>query len=101
MTESRHTPGPWKPSGPTGAVKSEAGQLVAMVYGDDPECAVDDRMCANANLIAAAPRLLEALKLIIADRDETGAEFVGRPIPIRNSSIDAARAAIARAEGQS
>jgi hypothetical protein len=45
--------------------------------------------------------MLVALKLIIADRDDTEAVFAGRPIPIRNSSIDAARAAIARAEGRS
>ena len=35
--------------------------MVASIYGDDPDCKPDDRMLANARLIAAAPDLLLAL----------------------------------------
>ena len=56
---SKHTEGPWKHS----TTYSVYGQnkMVASVYGDDPECKPDDRLKANATLIAAAPELLEAL----------------------------------------
>lgn len=47
-----------------------------------------------ATLIAAAPALASALAQIVRDRDETEAEFWGKPTQIRNSSIDAARAAL-------
>ena len=57
---TKHTPGAWSASGT--AVWSDK-QLVASVYGDDPDCKPDERMKANARLIAAAPELLEALKL--------------------------------------
>jgi hypothetical protein len=46
------TPGPW--SANTTAVWS-GDKIVASVYGDDPDCHPDERMVANASLIAAAP----------------------------------------------
>lgn len=58
MTNAQHTPGPWKHHPPTGTVKAADLNLVALVYGDDPECAEDARQIANCHLISAAPDLL-------------------------------------------
>lgn len=85
MTQAKHTPGPW--SDPTGTSVYAGKKLVAAVYGDDPECKSDDRMTANARLMAAAPDLLEAL--IHCATDE-GPE---------QEWLDRARAAIAKATG--
>lgn len=90
----KHTKGPWRigncPSydGYTGkpyrniwAGDGDAAQVIARAidYGD-----VD----ANAALVAAAPDLLEALKGVLRVADRKTVEF------------DAARAAIAKAEGK-
>jgi hypothetical protein len=85
MIKVKHTPGTWHSHGT--AVWSGA-KLVAVVYGDDPNCKPDGRMKANAHLIAAAPELLNALT-VLADV----AERKGIP-------CDAARAAIAKATGE-
>jgi hypothetical protein len=50
----------------------------------------EDERCANARLIAAAPDLLAALKAIVNRADDS---------PMCWPEFDAARAAIARAEG--
>jgi hypothetical protein len=116
---SAHTPGPWTASG--GAVFSEtavhlAGRyLVASVYGDDPECRKDAAMIDNARLIAAAPDLLEALTGLLEAADAMRGTFgciQGRHPEEDDTHIhekwsedflkehsDAARAAIAKAEG--
>ena len=87
-----HTPAPWHiQSIETGAVYGSAGRIVASVYGDDPDCRRDARLDANSRLIAAAPDLLEALKLLLADLD--GYEAWERPC----HAVDVARAAIAKA----
>lgn len=86
--KAKHTPGPWavKPGGTDISLriigKTDLNQeLIASVptYGDGH---------ANARLMAAAPELLDALKgvLIVADR--------------KTNEFDAARAAIAKAEGK-
>lgn len=59
---TKHTPGPWIiRHGGSGFVGTE-DRTVAIAYGDDPDCHADERMQANARLIAAAPELLEALE---------------------------------------
>lgn len=66
-----HTPGPWKIRDSSPSFVGTDDKLVAMVYGDDEECNVDDRMLANSRLIATAPDLLAALKLLVdSTRDE-------------------------------
>lgn len=66
MSGPKHTPGPWRVSG-----TDDHGQ--AIVRGDHIEIAtcwhhsvgaIEQEMHANAKLIAAAPRLAEALKEI-------------------------------------
>lgn len=97
-----HTPGPWR-------VEIRAGDEWYFGGGNDqefvirglkdPEAGGDDPIAvysadteedrANARLISAAPELLEALKEVIKVSDRATVEF------------DAARAAIAKAEGRS
>lgn len=70
---SKHTPGPWSVDGvwrtgglAIGATDTADGQLfqVCEVFGIDHETHHDERSHANANLIAAAPDLLAALKAV-------------------------------------
>ena len=95
MSGAQHTPGPWTLED-DGEVWG-AGCLVAAVFasGDfpclDPDDAgaSDGEGAANARLIAAAPEMLAALHLILADETVRGWP---------NSAVaSAARAAIAKA----
>ncbi len=54
-----HTPGPWHVSDSNEVLDEESCLVVAEIMGERPEI-----YKANARLIAAAPELLEALKLI-------------------------------------
>lgn len=89
MTEPKHTPGPWRvdPDYPWDIQNADGSLEIASVNpyrredGEDGE--VGD---ADARLIAAAPDLLEALR-VIAESDITNARKV-------------ALSAIAKAEGR-
>lgn len=95
---SKHTPGPWK------KFDSAFPQFFVCVAGKDI-CKVSSgdvtllEAEANANLIAAAPDLLEALEALLEDEewmDGSGWVYV------RNfDKADAARKVIAKARGQS
>lgn len=85
---TRHTPGPWVPNPlMLDQICTYGGEptVVAYAYRDMPA----DIVIANANLIAAAPELLAALKNLAASFDP-GTQF---------SELAAARAAIAKATG--
>ena len=65
---SGHTPGPWRidprPFSGYGAVHVSCGQyIVAKALGQTQSC--ETEATANARLIAAAPKLLKALKLAV------------------------------------
>ena len=117
MSEIKHTPGPWvnhgritQPGLPHSAVAAET--LIARVYskhfGDT------EQEIANANLIAAAPELLEAVQSLLkfvsdpagfsvpmlSDKEKFG-EFMRSVKDRERSAIDLARAAIAKATGAS
>lgn len=65
MSGAEFTPGPWHVNNGGTSVGADLGgpfRLVASVYGDREDCAPDERMKANARLIAAAPELLSALQ---------------------------------------
>jgi hypothetical protein len=98
-TTPKHTPGPWA-SGPTGNVMKGYSQpfavvqrgeanLVAGVFGDVRGGEAVAK--ANARLIAAAPELLEHLRVLSAEDSQCASDWVKKK--------EAARAAIAKAEG--
>ena len=83
---AKHTPGPWNTY-----VNDHRSVVVRKMFDDQTESNEIARCCsgfADARLIAAAPDLLEALKAVVRVADRKTDEF------------DAARAAIARAEGK-
>ena len=95
---NKHTPGPWTAQPVTGNV-SFAHRIfadrreIAMVWhhpGQRPKATTGEQEQADANLLAAAPELLAALRSIANDTCNHG------PGPICPREI--ARAAIAKAE---
>ncbi len=93
MSESKHTPGPWRTSSEYGKHGiATVGYCGDWCFGPDhgsPMMASYDNHGseeADARLCAAAPELLEALKDLVAR------------YPL-NVGMNAARAAIAKAEG--
>lgn len=69
MTETKHTPGPWRllkscdASPHLVALGQPIGCIEIPHYGySDPDGSIGATQLANARLIAAAPELLEALK---------------------------------------
>lgn len=95
MTNATHTPGPWHYSpdvsiNGTKLVYAPDGYLVADA-GRIPR-RTESETLYNARLIAAAPELLEALELCIANMGWSSTER-GR------DAFDTARAAIAKATG--
>lgn len=91
---SKHNSGPWS----IGAVDPDTGEIEVTSEGRPYICmvlpgALPDRTCANARLIAAAPELLEASRMLI-DSIEGGSITP-------EEAISAARAAIATATGGS
>jgi len=114
--DTKHTPGPWTHIGTTNAagtpipgevVSASAGATVCVVPHARPMAI--ERLTADAVLIAAAPELYDALRELLTDmviaqgnmrkaakRDpawEGCAEII-------QPRVDAARAAIAKAEGK-
>ena len=66
MSESKHTPGPWSVDIPyceegIYIQRNENTELIAQMIGENQQ--------ANAHLIAAAPKLLEAAKLFLRSKD--------------------------------
>ena len=90
-----HTPGPWR---------AVATEIVSTACPDD-DCVVADVLSKdygdNARLIAAAPELLAALRLAMEWSEDDGYPddhcMVG---PCERAFRQAARAAIAKAEGR-
>ena len=95
-----HTPGPWK------VETAQRGFVIAATHIDYDMAVVRDvgneNNEANAHLIAAAPDLLEAAKLVVAwyeaEDDHSKADFRQRMQMCRDSE-DALRSAIAKATG--
>lgn len=124
---SKHTPGPWNihnPSGvddePTVVVGDDGVPWVSMerhiAKGDKriaqvfmwtnnvggwPRVNNVDEMKANANLISAAPELLEALEIISATLHSIGGGSTNADADLIDAAENAANAAIAKAKGES
>lgn len=105
---SKHTPGPWvrKNGNPTFVPLrahhcEKLGFSIGFVSLDDNDGCGEP--AANARLIAAAPELLEAARLVIAwyeaECDPSKTDFYQRMQMCRDSE-DALRAAIAKATGE-
>lgn len=86
IERTTHTPGPWRIGNAGKAIFPPQG--IAMIA----DCAGCDNARANARLIAAAPDLLAALKVL---HDAVDALYPGIMLP---AELAIARAAIARAE---
>jgi len=93
---SKHTPGPWRAE-MNGfcrmAVIDKKYRYLTYKAGSDRMS--DEELEANANLIAAAPDLLEALKRMFSTIEDS--HIPGAP----GSPIEMARAAIDKATGES
>ena len=108
VKEATYTPGPWKivPLADrnleiTACPRSNAETDICVLYGGKRTTA------ANARLIGAAPDLLEALKGLLAAEmlNETALSFgdasaMDAANEAKWPAVDAAKAAIARAEGK-
>jgi hypothetical protein len=94
---SEHTPGPWTAF----ALPDRDGFCTHQIHwSPDGECVTDGVYGeANALLIAAAPDLLSALRTLLAE-SEDWAEVLNGERPSLLDAIDAARSAIAKAEGR-
>lgn len=106
MNQPKHTPGPWThdPIWSNRVVMPDYSYIWIIGYDskggpihvarvDGPR---EEQCTANARLIAAAPELLEALKLLLAECDQQVS--IGN-MPYDWVSFGIARAAIAKAEG--
>lgn len=88
-----HTPGPWVVERADDAYCiANVGNLVIIPGGGKVK---HDNAEADARLISAAPDLLEALEMIVAEADSYTAR-TGKPV---YNWLDQARAAIAKARG--
>lgn len=99
MSEFKGTPGPWLLSGNEIYTEEYGPHIAPLVVLETHLGTTFDEDLANANLIAAAPELLEALQnlkreVVLSDIDLAYIESHFRP------HIDRARAAIAKALGQ-
>lgn len=110
MGGQSHTPGPWERG--DGAANGCAGYIycddatgsavASVVFSPDFIGRSDAETEANARLIAAAPELLEALKEIVKACEECEAdENMSIVDAFTQDMEDAARAAIAKATGES
>jgi len=96
---SKHTPGPWTVKGKQ-SIRGPNSEYIDKTNWSNGE--------ADARLIAAAPDLLEALRSTLADLErlataEARANMAPTGQPRRTVALDkwnAARAAIAKAEGE-
>ena len=108
-TQAKHTPGPW--SVRIDRDKYDSSRDVIRVRAEEdrnhPQGPLTvsrinqylaDESVANARLIAAAPDLLEALRVMLRSF-ETGEHYETRN-PYCRPYVQAARAAIAKAEGR-
>ena len=91
-TQATHTSGPWAVDyeGPAHlSIEDEAGRVLALCNLQNEDGDEDE---ANAHLIASAPELLEALRVIAADGERDGW--------IPSYHWGEAQKAIAKAEGR-
>jgi hypothetical protein len=109
---SGHTPGPWRVDSDSGN-DAEAEVIVAAdrticwtadTFSDEEGAVITDEDRANGRLIAAAPELLAVVRMAIDYANDTkeifGINFSGDDAESYDNLMDAAEAAINRAEGR-
>lgn len=99
MTEPKFTPGPWRHTAVEGGWDGVATDLTGWCI-----CKLALNIPANADLIAAAPELYEALKFIfehIADKERGPRDLYPAFGLNSRCAIDMAAAALAKARGES
>ena len=96
---SKHTPGPWRAVHHGYNLAIRAGDIIdPLAYFPNAESFDPAATEANARLIAAAPELLAALRLCVLKFSQL--LDTGMTLGMARA-LDEARAAIAKAEGQS
>jgi hypothetical protein len=96
---SKHTPGPWRYEefGPNVIIKATKNPMLSVVHSLYHESR--EQMEANADLIAAAPELLEALEKMVG-LFEPGRIYDFKEVSALSSeALHIAMAAIAKAKG--
>ena len=111
---TKHTPGPWSIAEgrklQQAIIMTGGIPIIAMSQKWDEDCALfnlpdnpsfgdKDVTLANAKLIAAAPELLEACKMIMEAEAMQHGDRTGGTMARISLAINAARTAIAKAEG--
>ena len=102
MTDTKHTPGPWVWEHWQMGLTAQNGTRVLAYYdyeGMSLYGKTEDEQNANAHLIAAAPDLLEALGEAVSAIEWWQREH-GCCHGATDDELNAARAAIAKAKGQ-
>lgn len=100
MSRNSHTPGPWKVNTIGQHWNNQLLTHIEVTFGVDGECVCDTVYeMADANLIAAAPELLEALQLVMSEQSG-GDKSCGHNGFTCTCPYDKAKAAIAKALGQ-
>ena len=108
-TRTTHTPGPWHVESPSNVmgnatIRTESGSVIAimpnMTIDANPMTRFDDP--ANGAVLAAAPDLLAALKLLVAHVDSLARrhEMTAADHGALNLRLHESRAAINKAKGQ-
>ena len=94
---SKHTQGPWAvrdiPTGQRYIGPSQDGGAPSVALVLSRVNVPDERLAADARLIAAAPELLEALRNLVEEQDANEGHATA-------ATYDKARAAIAKATGE-
>jgi hypothetical protein len=92
-----HTPGPWVVEGDVASLPDDIGvSIVNREHdGNDWDVALVHSSEANANLIAAAPDMLQALRMLLQAYGPSSGWSQGA-----RDAWEAAEAAVARAEGR-
>lgn len=88
MSDHKHTPGPWEVSGLGDSVRVKKG------FREFPPLSFDlspSERQANAQLIHAAPEMLEALELVVSTHESGGWP---------SAAIEVAKSTIAKATGK-
>lgn len=103
--KSKHTPGPWIAEARQHGLaiwadyENAPGEYIAIINGYEGSKEDRERNRANANLIAAAPELLEALEIFVSSITPwAGTKSI--PIEDIDKADRLARAAIAKAKGE-